>query len=72
MMHEELRARSTKKLPENTPAAERLKLLDGGAWECLAGHAGRGPRAPLVVGGWGWSLGIFLGLNTGGNKGSSS
>ena len=32
MMHEELRAGRTKKLPENTPAAERLKLLDGGAW----------------------------------------
>lgn len=71
MMHEELRARSTKKLPENTPAAERLKLLDGGAWSAQLVMQGEVQEHPQWWG-WGWSLGIFLGLNTGRNKGSSS
>lgn len=53
MMHEELRARSTKKLPENTPAAERLKLLDSGAWSAQLVMQGEVQEHPQWWGGGG-------------------
>lgn len=56
MMREELRAGRTKKLPKNTPADERLKLLDGGAWDDQPVIQGEVQEHPQ----WWWGVEVVL------------
>lgn len=63
MTREKLRAGRTKKLPQNNPAAERLKLLDH-KHGVLNQSCRKSFKSALDVGAGGGSLGHFLGLNT--------